>query len=84
MKTRSPEDMDMARVIGEQIYARRMDRGLTQLQLGRLAGCENGIGEIENGRRIANVVTLYRIARALSCDIGLFFAPIRAAEHAKF
>jgi transcriptional regulator with XRE-family HTH domain len=42
------------------------------------------IGRIENGDQVANVNTLYRIARALSCDMGFFFGPIRAAEHAKF
>lgn len=50
-----------------------------------LAGCgKNAIGEIENGNRVANSNTLYRIARALSCDVGYFFGPIRAAESVTF
>jgi transcriptional regulator with XRE-family HTH domain len=84
-KTRTPQDLEWSRIVGEQLYCRRHEQGLTQQSLADLSNCNlHTIAKIENGEQVANVNTLYRIARALSCDLGYFFAPIRAAEHAVF
>lgn len=85
MKARTEEDLRWSRIVGEQIYCRRMDKGLTQVGLAKAAGVGvTTLVQIEAGNYVAKSNTLYRIARALSCDIGFFFGPIRAAEHATF
>jgi transcriptional regulator with XRE-family HTH domain len=84
-KLRTHEDREWSRIVGEQIYNRRMDFGLTRQKLADQCQCNvDSLANIENGKQVANVNTLYRIARALSCDMGYFFGPIRAAEHAVF
>jgi transcriptional regulator with XRE-family HTH domain len=84
-KTRTPQDREWSRIVGEQIYFRRLDCEMTRKKLAYQARCDvDTLANIESGKQVANVNMLYRIARALNCDMGYFFGPIRAAEHAVF
>lgn len=84
-KTRTEEDLKLARSIGLEIYIRRKERGFSVQRLALAAKVSRDtICEIEAGRRIGNVITIYRIARVLHCDISAFFGTIRGAECVRF
>ena len=58
-------------VIGEIIRARRIDKGLTQGKLARIAGVSRvAIGNYERGTRQPTALVAWRIADALDCEIG--------------
>lgn len=78
-------EAEWSRIIGERLYVRRCERGLTQVQLSTALGISHHtISRYENGDTCPDSHTLYRIGRALSVDIGYFYASIRAAEHVQF
>lgn len=57
---------DIRLVVADLVYNARADAGLTQTELGRLAGTSQAvISAIENAAQLPTVVMLDRIARAL-------------------
>jgi len=65
---------DLKIMIGDRIRSIRKMRGLTQAQLGELAGTKfSYIGDIERGRRNVSLNTLEKIMVALGVDSEQFF-----------
>ena len=59
------------RELGREIRARRIERNLTQAQLGAAAGVSGAmISKIERGRHNGNDV-LFRVAAALHCSVSV-------------
>ncbi len=60
--------------LGKRIAQRRKQFGLTQKTLSQISGVDEiAISYIENGKRKASVMTLYRLATAMGIEIGSFF-----------
>jgi transcriptional regulator with XRE-family HTH domain len=54
--------------VGDNLAALRRARGLSQLELAALCGCDNNsISKIENGRKNSTLATLEMLAGALNC-----------------
>lgn len=69
VRMRAIDGSVMVNIIGERVRARRMARGMTQLQLGEAAGLEeSAISHVETGRREPRARALTRLARALACS----------------
>lgn len=70
--------LDWNRIVGEQIFLRREERGMTQKQLAEQVGVnKNQISMIESGSRVPSVHTLFKISRALTCQMDCFYGPIK-------
>lgn len=55
-----------AEAVGQRLRVLRLDKGLTQMQLGTRAGIDNKtISRIENGRYPTSIDQIARLARAL-------------------
>lgn len=79
------EDLQWNEVVGFRISERRNELGKTQSWLAQNASLSAKVlCEIECGKTGVCSHVLYRIARALCCDMGYFYAPIRTAESVKF
>jgi len=62
---------EAARVVGERIRKLRNDYGISQMELGDLAGMHfTNIGKIERGDVSPGLATLVRISAALGADPG--------------
>ncbi|MGO2655600.1 MAG: helix-turn-helix domain-containing protein [Pseudoclavibacter sp.] len=62
---------EVARIVGERISALRNGLGISQQELGELAGIHfTNIGKIERGLANPTLLTLVRIAAALEIDPG--------------
>lgn len=62
---------EAARVVGERIRKLRNDYGISQMELGDLAGMHfTNIGKIERGDVSPGLATLVRISAALKTDPG--------------
>ena len=69
------EETQKALLIGQKIRELRVERGLTQRELGRRAGLSHAaISYAEGHKRSPGAETIRRIASALSVDPGLLFA----------
>ncbi|MEE0983321.1 MAG: helix-turn-helix transcriptional regulator [Bacteroidales bacterium] len=63
---------DIYKEIGEQIKARREEKGLSQAGLGEIMGVHrNNIGEAELGKRGMSLDTLAKYCKALDLEIKL-------------
>jgi transcriptional regulator with XRE-family HTH domain len=61
---------------GELIRARRIELGLSQLQLVERAGTGQAlVSRIESGRTLPTLSVLQRLATALDCDLVLDLMP---------
>jgi transcriptional regulator with XRE-family HTH domain len=59
------------RELGRRVRERRTKAGLSQEELAERAGLDRSyIGQVETGRRNANLDTLSRLAVALDIDLG--------------
>ncbi len=59
--------MDMRKLVGRNVRAARVDRGMTQEKLADVSGfSQQYISDLERGRRNPTVVSLYELAEALS------------------
>lgn len=59
--------MDMRKLVGRNVRAARVDRGMTQEKLADVSGfSQQYISDLERGRRNPTVVSLYELAQALS------------------
>ncbi len=66
------EDIDYAS-IGNRIRIARLQKGLTQAELGAAAGCSNNhMSHIETGQTKVSLTMLLRISKALECNIDFF------------
>lgn len=81
MVKRTPPPAALRAVLGQRVRARRLELGLSQDALARLAELHrNYIGGIEQGRRNPGLVNLVRIAVALGLDPGELLARIDKAK----
>lgn len=65
----------------DELRRLRRLRGLTQAELGQIAGISpTGVNEIERGRREPRASTLRKLARALDIEIRDFYPSARPAE----
>jgi transcriptional regulator with XRE-family HTH domain len=63
--------MDVLRLIGGNVKARRVERGWTQEQLADQSELDQRyISSLENGRRNPTILKLQQVADALGCSIG--------------
>lgn len=59
--------------IGERIRARRLKKGMTQLDLANAVGCnQDNISRIESGKNNITIEYLFKIANSLGVSIGYF------------
>ena len=66
------EDIDYAS-IGNRIRTARLEKGMTQAELGEAAGCSNNyMSHIETGQTKVSLKILLRISRALEYNIDYF------------
>lgn len=64
--------------LGGRIRARRLEQGLTTIQLGRAAAISQPfVTEIERGRKSPSMATLQRIASALEVTVSELLDPVR-------
>lgn len=85
VKLNARTDLEWNIIVGQQVRKRRKERGYTRWQLAKIAGVTKSTLEgVEAGARGTSHNNLYRIARALCCDMGYFYGPIRAAESVVF
>jgi transcriptional regulator with XRE-family HTH domain len=60
--------------VGEKIKARRLKKGITQLDLADIVGCnQDNISRIETGKNNLTLEYLFKIADSLGVTIGYFF-----------
>jgi transcriptional regulator with XRE-family HTH domain len=65
-----PDRADSLKQFGERIRARRLERGLTQLELAEGAGVDRKtISRIENSRFSPSLINIYAIADALNIEV---------------
>ena len=58
--------MDMRKLIGRNVRAARVARGMTQEKLADISGfSQQYISDLERGRRNPTIVSLYELAQAL-------------------
>ncbi|WP_374698693.1 helix-turn-helix domain-containing protein [Wolbachia endosymbiont (group B) of Limnophora tigrina] len=68
--------------LGKKIKQLRLDRALTQTELGKRIGVSyRQIQRYENGSNYILASRLYDLAKALSTDIANFFTSIHADSH---
>ena len=59
--------MDMRKLVGRNVRAARVERGMTQERLAEVSGfSQQYISDLERGRRNPTIVSLYELAQALS------------------
>jgi len=71
------DDLQFQKLLGERIKTLRLEKGLTQGELGDLCDMEKtGISRIETGRTNPTILTLRKIAAALGLHLtGLLNVP---------
>jgi len=71
---RDPEFAQLVRDLGAGIRGIRGVAGLSQIDLHLKTGLSQGdLSDIELGKRMASLITLYRIARACDVDLRVSF-----------
>lgn len=61
--------MDMRRLVGENVRARRLEKGWTQEELAEASGfSQQYLSGLEQGRRNPTVVTLFELAQTLEIE----------------
>ena len=59
--------MDMRKLVGRNVRAARVERGMTQERLADVSGfSQQYISDLERGRRNPTIVSLYELAQALA------------------
>ena len=59
--------MDMRKLVGRNVRAARVERGMTQERLAEVSGfSQQYISDLERGRRNPTIVSLYELAQALA------------------
>ena len=59
---------------GKRVRSLRLERGLTQVQLGNIANFDrNYIGMVERGERNPSLINLHRIAKAFGIPMSELF-----------
>jgi ribosome-binding protein aMBF1 (putative translation factor) len=62
--------------IAQQVGERRLELGLSQVELARLCGTtQSAIARLESGGRPPRIDTLLRLADALDCDLAVELRP---------
>lgn len=57
--------------IGNRIRSRRNDMNLTQTDIYEQCGIASGVlSRIENGKNVPSIISFYKLAEALNCDIN--------------
>ena len=75
---------DIYKLIGKRIREERIKAGLTQEELGALAGVHYSfLGYIERGKKRASLKTINRIAHALNTHISFLFKSLPGARPTK-
>ena len=65
---------DIKIIVGRKVKAIRLEKRLTQKQLGELTGLhQNYISEIENGKRNITIEILQNIAVSLKISVSILF-----------
>lgn len=65
---------DIKIIVGRKVKAIRLEKRLTQKQLGELTGLhQNYISEIENGKRNITIEILQNIAISLKISVSILF-----------
>ncbi|WP_265015327.1 helix-turn-helix domain-containing protein [Wolbachia endosymbiont (group B) of Camptogramma bilineatum] len=68
--------------LGKKIKQLRLDRGLTQTELGKRIGVSyRQIQKYENGSNCVLASRIYDLAKALSIDVANFFTDMHADSH---
>jgi transcriptional regulator with XRE-family HTH domain len=76
-----PQKTDAARIVGERIKRLRNEFGISQMELGDLAGMHfTNIGKIERGLTSPGLSVIVRIASALEVDPGSLLAGLTADD----
>jgi transcriptional regulator with XRE-family HTH domain len=66
--------MDTRKIVGTNLRHFREQRGLSQIEFGKVSGFHpNYIGDIEHGKRNISVDNLTKIAEALELPIHILF-----------
>lgn len=59
--------MDMRKLVGRNVRAARVERGMTQERLAEVSGfSQQYISDLERGRRNPTIVSLHELAQALN------------------
>lgn len=75
------EDARLSFALGQMVYDRRTELGLTQAELAQRAGMRQpAISRIEGGGTVPTVPLLRRLADALDADLNISFSPRGAAS----
>jgi len=65
-----PDRAESLKQFGERIRTRRLERGLTQIELAEAAGVDRKtISRIENSRFSPSLINIYAIADALNSEV---------------
>lgn len=66
------------RLIGEQIFLRREQKGITQKELAKAVGLygNGGISQMESGTAAPSGHTLFKIANVLGCKLDDFYCSV--------
>jgi len=60
-------------VLGIKIRELRIEKNIKQVELAKLAGISNTyLSDIEKGRTLPSLKTLYKLASALNVDVDIF------------
>lgn len=70
-------------VIGQRLRALRLERGLSQMELGAMIGASvHQVEQFETGARRIGAARLMRLAKVLDVDVSVFFGAADRAEEA--
>ncbi|MFG2948341.1 helix-turn-helix domain-containing protein [Streptomyces adustus] len=75
------EEARLAFALGQMVYDRRTELGLTQTELAARAGMKQpAVSRIEGGGTVPTVPLLRRLAEALDADLAISFTPRQSAQ----
>lgn len=82
---KTAEDVDWSFSVGQRITERRELLGITQMELAKRAGVDRGqLSRWEMGHAEPTSHHLFRLARALSCSMDMFYGEIKRRNLVKF
>jgi transcriptional regulator with XRE-family HTH domain len=66
--------MDSKSLLGQKIYKKRINKGLSQFELGEKIGVSHVmISNYESGKKSPQIITLKKLAEVLEVDFNYFF-----------
>lgn len=78
-------DPEWTKALGEKVHERRRQKGLSLQKLADKVGTTNcTLSNIENGKHCPSSHLLFKIARAMGCQMDYFYGEIKAEMQARF